>query len=63
MSTDSRSWFHGASRRQWLAGLLVLGLSAAFPALADETVDGLSNIKQKGRLRVAVLQQFSAVFV
>lgn len=38
--------------------MLVLGLSAAFPALADETVDGLSNIKQKGRLRVAVYNNF-----
>lgn len=58
MSTDAGGWFHGAGRRQWLAGLLAIGLSAAFPVLADESVDGLSNVKQKGRLRVAVYNDF-----
>lgn len=41
-------------RRSWLAGLLALGLAVALPALAD----GLEDINRKGRLRVAVYNDF-----
>jgi len=47
-------WFAGIGRRQWLAGLGALCLAAALPALAD----GLDDIRQKGRLRVAVYNDF-----
>lgn len=40
--------------RQWLTGLLVCGMLATFPALAD----GLDSLRQKGRLRVAVYNNF-----
>jgi polar amino acid transport system substrate-binding protein len=45
-------------RRQWLAGLGALCLAVALPALADEPSDGLANVRQKGRLRVAVYKDF-----
>ena len=56
MRTSASRWFHDASakRRQWLAGILAFGLSFAFPALAD----GLDSLRQKGRLRVAVYNDF-----
>ncbi len=42
-------------RFQWLAGLFALGLTAAsLPVLAD----GLDDVRQKGRLRVAVYNDF-----
>lgn len=41
-------------RRQWLAALGVLCMTAALPALAD----GLDDMRQKGRLRVAVYNDF-----
>lgn len=43
-----------AGRRRWLAGLLALGLAAAFPAMAD----GMDEVRQKGRLRIAVYHDF-----
>lgn len=59
MKIDASRGFYGASRptcrRRWLAGLLALGLAAAFPALAD----GLESLRQKGRLRVAVYNDFA----
>ncbi len=41
-------------RRQWLAALGALGMTVVLPALAD----GLDDIRQKGRLRVAVYNNF-----
>ncbi len=42
------------NRRLWLQGLLVLPLVSALPALAE----GLDAIKQRGRLRIAVYNDF-----
>jgi ABC-type amino acid transport substrate-binding protein len=52
---DTSNWFRGiSSRLQWLAGLGALCLAMALPALAD----GIDSIRQKGRLRVAVYNDF-----
>lgn len=55
MSISSSRRFDGIKRRQWLAALGTLCLAIALPAQAD---GGLDEVKQKGRLRVAVYNDF-----
>ena len=43
------------NRRLWLKALAALPMAAALPAMAD----GLETIRQRGRLRVAVYNDFS----
>ena len=46
------------NRRHWLKALVVAPLWACLPALADEAEDELAKIRQRGRLRIAVYNDF-----
>lgn len=58
MKTNTKPDLPGAGRRRLLAGVLALALTTALPARADEPDDRLARIKQAGRLRVAVYNDF-----
>ena len=45
-------------RRLWLKAIAVAPMIAALPARADERVDALAVIRQHGRLRIAVYNNF-----
>lgn len=46
------------NRRLWLKALAAAPMIAALPARADERVDALAVIRQRGRLRIAVYNNF-----